>query len=243
MSEYEKFYKENLYPFQDGILAIVKRINVPFYLTGGTALSRYYCPHRYSDDLDLFVNDLSDFTNWVDLLYTELEKESKQGGFSILTDKVQKYKDYVQLFVKHQQSDDRAIVLKIDLVNDVAPHYGKLEWDATLGSVDSWRNILSNKIAALYRVEAKDMVDLWSLSKLKVFNWAEIVREASSKEAGIDPLVLFDLLNSFPKKELESIKWIKPEPSHQLIMKDLGIMAKDIFEGRQNSLAGKSANQ
>jgi len=54
MSEYEKYYKENLYPFQDGILAIVKRIDVPFYLTGGTALSRHYNPVRYSNDLDFF---------------------------------------------------------------------------------------------------------------------------------------------------------------------------------------------
>jgi predicted nucleotidyltransferase component of viral defense system len=27
----------------------------PFFLTGGTALSRYYTHHRYSDGLDFFV--------------------------------------------------------------------------------------------------------------------------------------------------------------------------------------------
>ena len=56
MSEYEKYYKESLYPFQDGILTIVKRISVPFYPIGGTALIWHYSPVRYSDDLDLFVN-------------------------------------------------------------------------------------------------------------------------------------------------------------------------------------------
>ncbi len=53
MSAYEKFYREKLYPFQDGILAIVRPTDVPFYLTGGTAISRHYNPVRYSDDLDL----------------------------------------------------------------------------------------------------------------------------------------------------------------------------------------------
>jgi hypothetical protein len=31
-------------------------MNYPFYLTGGTALGRYYLGHRYSEDLDFFVN-------------------------------------------------------------------------------------------------------------------------------------------------------------------------------------------
>ncbi|MCD4795127.1 MAG: nucleotidyl transferase AbiEii/AbiGii toxin family protein [Bacteroidales bacterium] len=29
---------------------------MPFYLTGGTALVRFYLNHRYSEDLDFFVN-------------------------------------------------------------------------------------------------------------------------------------------------------------------------------------------
>jgi len=31
---------------------------VEFYLTGGTTLSRVYLHHRYSDDLEFFVNDV-----------------------------------------------------------------------------------------------------------------------------------------------------------------------------------------
>jgi len=38
----------------------VKKSGTPFYLTGGTALSRGYFNHRYSDDLDLFVNNHKD---------------------------------------------------------------------------------------------------------------------------------------------------------------------------------------
>jgi len=53
MSAFEKYYRENLYPFQDGILNIVRRLRLPFYLTGGTALSRHYFQHRYSEHLIL----------------------------------------------------------------------------------------------------------------------------------------------------------------------------------------------
>ncbi len=56
MSTSETYYKTKLYPFQDGILDIVRRSGTPFYLTGGTALSRRWFGHRYSEDLDLFVD-------------------------------------------------------------------------------------------------------------------------------------------------------------------------------------------
>jgi hypothetical protein len=111
-----------------------------------------------------------------------------------------------------------------------------------LGRIDSWRNILSNKISALYRVEAKDVIDLWALAKIKSFSWAEIIREASSKEAGLDPVVIYDLLKSFPKEELSAIKWIGQGPNENIILGDLSIMADEIFEGMENSLTVKKEN-
>ena len=44
-----------LYALQDKVLKIIFTEETPFYLTGGTALHRFYCEHRYSDDLDLFM--------------------------------------------------------------------------------------------------------------------------------------------------------------------------------------------
>lgn len=239
MSEYGKYYEESLYPFQDGILSIVKRINAPFYLTGGTAISRYYKPVRYSDDLDLFVNRDPEFSNWSERLYRELEVESRQGAFIVLTDRVIRFEDYVQVYVEQESTHHEKIVLRIDLVNDVAPHYGTIESHDILGRVDSWRNILSNKVSALYRIEPKDVVDLWALAKIGAFNWAEIIHEACSKDAGIDPIILYDLLKSFPGHELSAIKWIGPKPDKDLILGDLGVMAEDIFAGTENSLSGR----
>jgi len=60
MSQSE-YYEEKLYPLQDGVLNVVEDCGTPFYLTGGTALSRGYYNHRYSDDLDFFAEDDVDF--------------------------------------------------------------------------------------------------------------------------------------------------------------------------------------
>lgn len=54
------FYNR-LYQFQDVVLNLVGQSNTTFYLTGGTALSRCYFHHRYSDDLDLFLDFSPDY--------------------------------------------------------------------------------------------------------------------------------------------------------------------------------------
>ena len=45
-----------LYKLQDKVFEALKGNYGSLYLTGGTALSRFYLHHRYSDDLDFFVN-------------------------------------------------------------------------------------------------------------------------------------------------------------------------------------------
>ncbi|MDY6792792.1 MAG: nucleotidyl transferase AbiEii/AbiGii toxin family protein [Thermodesulfobacteriota bacterium] len=79
----EKFYQNKIYPFQDKILTLVQSSNVDFYLTGGTALSRNYLRHRYSDDLDFFVNHHPEFKNQCKRVIDSL-KQSKQN-FEITT--------------------------------------------------------------------------------------------------------------------------------------------------------------
>ena len=57
----QNFFLRQLYPFQDQVLRIVSVADTQFHLTGGTALSRGYLQHRFSDDLDFFVNCLDIF--------------------------------------------------------------------------------------------------------------------------------------------------------------------------------------
>ena len=57
MQEREEKYTL-LYKIQDKIIDLVVKEKLGFYLTGGTALQRFYFnKYRYSDDLDLFLMD------------------------------------------------------------------------------------------------------------------------------------------------------------------------------------------
>ncbi len=58
------YFLEKLYPLQDQALRVLAALDTGFYLTGGTAVARAYLNHRYSDDLDLFVNYDKRFLLW-----------------------------------------------------------------------------------------------------------------------------------------------------------------------------------
>ena len=234
MNLQEKYYIKRLYLFQDGVLNIVKKLNTDFYLTGGTALSRGYFHHRYSDDLDLFMNQRDDYSQNVQLLLKGFEKAQKNGEFSIDYNHLQKFENYTQfMLLKRIENED--ISLKVDVVNDIAVRYGDLHHDVLLGKIDSWQNILSNKLAAIFRYEAKDVADIWTIAKQRQFEWMNLVQEAKTKEAAIDPVLLFEILKSFPESELSYVKWITPVDSGVFKI-ELDQIAEDILHGRHNTL-------
>jgi len=151
---------------------------------------------------------------------------------------VMKGEYYTQIILVNHENPE--VELKIDLINDVAAHYGAIEIDPILGKIDSLRNILSNKLTAVFRMEPKDVVDIWVIAKHQKFSWRSILDEAKTKEMGVEPENIYDLLMSFPVKQLEYIKWIK-RPKTAEFDHDIKLIADDIFYGRDNSLAPNTA--
>jgi hypothetical protein len=52
-------------------------LSLPFYLTGGTALGRFYLNHRYSEDIDFFVNANPDFNKYILKIKDNLQAQFK----------------------------------------------------------------------------------------------------------------------------------------------------------------------
>ena len=92
MNTREEYYKKKLYPLQDGIIEIIKNTHFPFYLTGGTALSRCYYQHRYSDDLDFFSISNNRFALGVKNITANLAK------YHTITHEVNA-RDFIRLFL------------------------------------------------------------------------------------------------------------------------------------------------
>lgn len=230
MKACEEFYTTKLYPIQDGILQMMTQLDTPFYLTGGTALSRFYFNHRFSDDLDFFVNNDEKFIAYIKKISAAIKSFCKINDYICDTQKVRISDSFSQFFVEKNMA-----ALKLDFVNDIETRFGELVKTKDNLKIDSLRNILSNKISALFRHETKDIVDIWIITQNYRLNWEQILNEAKEKELGIDPIIVAEIIQSFPKNKLNEIRWIH-KFDFEIIAKDLKIIVKDILSGADNSL-------
>lgn len=188
------YYDSVIYPLQDKAIVVFK--DSPFYLTGGTALSRGYYNHRYSDDLDYFVNDHCEFQRLVE---RQIEKLAALfHDIKIVIKDV----NFCRVFVSEER-------LKIEMINDVPSHIGAVINNHVLGVIDSKENILANKLTALIdRALPKDIVDIYFLLK-EGLNLKQSFLDASSKAAGVSPLLTAKIFTEFNYSILnEEIKWI-----------------------------------
>jgi hypothetical protein len=211
----------------DRVLALIRQADTSLYLTGGTALGRHYLHHRYSDDLDLFVNQAGDFREQV-----KNALEVLRGGeidFEIGT-----IADTFVRIVAHEGETP----LKIDFVNDVAFHYDGFQQAPFYPRIDHWRNILSNKMCAFSRREPKDMADILFMAKRFPFSWPEIFAEAQQKDLWVEPLEISRIMHEFPVELFETIRWVQPVDPVACV-NDLKTLHLDIFHGRKNSLCGR----
>jgi hypothetical protein len=217
------YYLNSLYPLQDSVLKVIEKLGLDFYLTGGTALSRCYLNHRFSDDLDLFVNGHKDFKNQCRFAINAL-KHKWEVEVATTSD------TFVRVFLVHG-----GLSLKIDFVNDVPFRFGTVRTLSIFSKVDSWRNILSNKLCAVSRLEAKDIADIVFISRRYEFKWEIMLREAKEKDLWVDPLEICRILNRFPLQGLAEIKWIENVNIDEL-KADITVIHDDIFIGSENSL-------
>jgi hypothetical protein len=221
----EDYYQNTLYPIQDKVLRIIGNLPVGFYLTGGTALSRAYLHHRYSDDLDFFLNNVADFKTQVETIIKALTDASFKPETSVATD------GFARIFVF-----DNTSTLKIDLVNDVAFRSGIPIETPLFIKTDCLINILSNKVTALGRYSAKDVVDIVCISETLQFNWGNIITEASEKDLWVNPVNVAEVLEQFPVQKINEIIWTKEAPQKEWMKECINKIIPDILEGSDNSL-------
>jgi Nucleotidyl transferase AbiEii toxin, Type IV TA system len=107
------FYNDSLYPLQDRVLKEIGASGTSFYLTGGTVLGRFLLHHRYSDDLDFFLNSASDFgmqisklIDYIALTFQDIRLNNQQDSFA-------------RFYVVEGE-----LKLKIEFVNDVKYRVG-----------------------------------------------------------------------------------------------------------------------
>jgi hypothetical protein len=202
------FFIDQLYPFQDQVLHAFAAVETGFYLTGGTALSRGYLNHRFSDDLDFFVNDDANFQLWADRC---LQALSHSARWTCQVN--QREERYVRLNLVQAE-----INLKIEMINDVPSRVGEPWNHPSLGRIDTAENILANKVTAvLSREAAKDLADIWGLCFIKKCSILEAISGTQGKAAGVFPVDLARVLCSVKHSDWELVRWIEAPGPEQYI--------------------------
>lgn len=212
-------YLTKLYPLQDAVLAAFSAAETDFYLTGGTAASRGYLDHRFSDDLDLFVNDDSRFGLWADRLVASVADRPEWDVAVGLRDP-----RFVRFSVASQ-----GLALKIELVNDVPSRVGQPTVHPVLGRLDTPENILANKLTALAdREEPKDLADVWGFCVRMGLPLAEALEGAHGKAAGLFPVALARPLLSAAESDWNLVRWNAAPPVEQFL-EDLHRLAEELL--------------
>lgn len=203
-----QYYFDILYPLQDQTLNLINDIDTDFYLTGGTASSRAYLSHRFSDDLDLFVNDDDRFGLWTERIIQGINRQPDWQCQVLL-----KEERFARLNVVRGN-----LVLKTELINDVPARVGEVRQHPILGRIDSPENILANKVTALLdREEPKDFADIWGFCYKMGLSLKAAITNAESKAAGIFPADLARLLLSVTEEDWKAVRWIEAPPVTQYI--------------------------
>ena len=218
-----QYYEENLYPLQDGVMNTISKCGVQFFLTGGTALSRAYYNHRYSDDLDFFVNNDDSYSAQVKEVFNKLQED---GFFWDPNTDFISNKTFTSFRVGRANTD---ALLKLDFVNDVAVHFGEIIKTDVYYRTDSIRNMLSNKLTAVFRFAAKDVADIREIALRETVDWTQAITDARQKEAGVEIPIICDILQSMPQSEFETITWVK-KPSWEEFSQDIRNIIYDMMK-------------
>jgi predicted nucleotidyltransferase component of viral defense system len=206
------------------VLNTLSRSGTDFFLTGGTALSRGYYRHRYSDDLDFFVHNSRDYDEQLDTVLALL----REDGF--VWDTGNDYirsRDFTTIRVARRESN---AILKLDFVNDHVPLFGTIQKTDFFRRTDSIRNILSNKLSAIFRYAAKDIADIREIALHEKPDWPAVIHEARQKEAGLELTYIGDILRGMPQSEFENIAWIR-RPDWREFQADIDRIVYEMISG------------
>jgi len=151
-----------------------------FYLSGGTALTEFYIPYRYSEDLDFFsVEEIQ-----IDEIISFLGSIKKEIGFKDFDYNTTFNRNLFFLhFVKEK--------LKLEFTYYPFPrlHPSKKEYGV---NIDSIVDIAVNKLFTIYQnPRSRDFTDLYMIIKKYNYSIDDLIKKAKIKfDCHVDPIKL-----------------------------------------------------
>jgi len=121
-------------------------------------------------------------------------------------------------------------LLKLDFVNDSTAHVGEIVETDVYYRTDCIRNMISNKISAIFRFAAKDVADIREIALRENVDWSQAISDARQKEAGIELTLVSQILTGMPQSEFDTIAWVK-KPTWEEFSNDINKIAFKMLGG------------
>ncbi len=172
-----------------------------FYLSGGTALTTFYIPYRYSEDLDFF----SDQEIQIDEVIAFISSIKKPLGFTVFDFNTSFNRNLIFLHLPKDQLKLEFTYYPFTQLNTPKEEFGI--------KIDSIEDIAINKLFTIYQnPRSRDFTDLFMIIKKYGFSIGDLVKKAKIKfDWHVDPLklgsqfILVDDLKDYPRM-IEPIK-------------------------------------
>jgi len=165
------FYQNIFYPLQDRVFDIASVYGDKLYLTGGTALARFYFNHRLSDDLDFFTptDDLKAMAN-------DLRLRLADAGYVIEVSTLEVY--FARFFIVQEN-----FKLKVEFAKEFNLFDPLVRTNKAI-FINSLEDIGANKIMAFEdRATVKDVIDLYYITQK--MSWARLFEIADTKRVPV----------------------------------------------------------
>lgn len=195
-----------------------------FYLTGGTALARFYLGHRCSEDLDFFTG----FPDIITPFSVNLEKHLNEKGYRVK--RLRGVSSFIELEVISGQEG-----VLVHLAQDAAFRLQPLKsFEECPGlNIDSLEDIAANKLLALFgRAMLRDFIDVYFLVNKGGFSKKKLTDSAAKKDPGFDLYwlgVALERVRSFDQKAVDMLLLIE-----KIDFSDI----RDFFTGWLKEIAG-----
>lgn len=165
------FCKNIFYPLQDMVFEVASLYGDKIYLTGGTALARFYFDHRLSDDLDFFTP-----TDDLKMIANDMRLRLIDAGYIVEVSSLEIY--FARFFVVQ---DD--VKLKVEFAKEFNLFDALVKTDKNI-FVNSLEDIGGNKVMAFEdRATIKDVIDLYYITQR--VSWERLFEIADTKRVPV----------------------------------------------------------
>lgn len=229
------FLQQQIYPLHDRVLQCIRGQNLPFYLTGSSALHRFILSGRYTNDLEYCLGSDPLFADYAEQAAKAIMAEFADSSVHVHCTHASETTQIIRVQVSTEHHFDISFrsgsVFHVD-----GAMAGGFFFRPACGKLDYWLNILADIVARETCRGIDDVADLWWMAINYSWHWPEVQTFALRKNHDCRLSVTAANLSEASITSLAEIPWIiDKDPA--IIQAQLGTMADDMIHGLHNSLA------